>query len=174
MSKVIIETPRLIIREFNLDDLEAVFEFSINEDVTRYTGDAGAIKTREDAKGVIESIWLAEYKKYGYARWALQHKQSGKVIGFCGFKNDDRIQATDLGYRMLPEFWGQGLATEACTACLQYAKQHMALDRILGEVVVQNTNSANVLEKLGFKFVSEYPDLGVTIKRYELWLNSIR
>ncbi|MFS1440124.1 MULTISPECIES: hypothetical protein [unclassified Shewanella] len=64
---IIIETERLIIREFNLGDTKAVLEFN-SEEVNRYTGDAGMCNNIEDAKNIIQDIWLAEYQKYGLAR----------------------------------------------------------------------------------------------------------
>lgn len=170
MGKIITETARLIIREFDLGDVQDVFEFSANEEVTRYTGDAGAVKTLEDAKGIITDIWLKEYKEHGYARWAVVLKETNKVIGFCGFKCETRFEGTDIGYRFPPEYWGKGYATEANQACLDYAKEHMELDQIFGDAVDENLGSINVLKKLGFKYKEEYQELGFNVHRYELFL----
>lgn len=170
MSKVITETERLLIREFNLDDAQDVFEFNANEEVNRYTGDAGVVKTLEDAKGIITNIWLKEYKEHGYARWAVVLKETNKVIGFCGFKCETRFEGTDIGYRFPPEYWGKGYATEANQACLDYAKEHMDLTHILGDVVQENLGSINVLKKLGFSYQSQYEEAGFKLNRYELFL----
>ncbi len=172
MTKIITETERLIIREFTIEDAEDVFLFNSNKDVTQFTGDAGMVESLADAKKIIREIWLHEYEKYGYARWATQLKETGKVIGFTGFKFDTRptVQDTDIGYRFLPEYWGKGLATESGIACIEYAKEHMDLKRVLGDVVVENIGSNNVLKKLGFSYHSQYQELGFDVNRYELIL----
>ncbi|MCE9686917.1 GNAT family N-acetyltransferase [Shewanella sp. AS16] len=172
MGKIITQTPRLIIREFEIADTQAVFAFNSDPSVTRYTGDAGMVKTPEDAANVIENIWLAEYAKYGYGRWALVLKETEEVIGFCGFKYETRIMATDIGYRLLPRHWGRGYATEAMRACLQYARTHMALDQVVGDAVVENTASINVLLKLGLEYQAQYQEDGVTLNRYHMRLKA--
>jgi len=167
MKKVWIETPRLLLREFTIDDARAVFEFGSHAEVSRYTGDAGSIESLEDARSVIENVWQAEYRKYGYARWALVHKGDNRVIGFCGIKFLGELGLLDLGYRMLPEYWGQGLATEAARATLDYARDELGLSRIIGDAVVENIASNRVLLKMGMSLVKTYETDGFTVNRYE-------
>ncbi|ABV85852.1 GNAT family N-acetyltransferase [Shewanella pealeana] len=172
MSKIITETPRLIIREFNLDDIQAVYDFNADERVNRYTGDAGVIQSLADAERIIRDIWLNEYLQFGYARWAVVLKDSNEVIGFCGFKNDHHINETDIGYRFSPEYWGKGYATEANLACIEYAKTNMDLDYIVGDVVEENQGSINVLSKLGMKFNKRFEERGFRIMRYDMYLRA--
>lgn len=167
MPKILIDTPRLQMREFTLDDAEAVVEFNANEEVTRYTGDAGMVKTLEDAKGVITDVWLAEYKKYGYARYALIHKGDNKIIGFCGVKFLEEEGLPDVGYRMLPEYWGQGLGTEAVQATMDYARDTLGLTKIIAEAVVENTASNHILKKVGLRHVDTYERDGFMLNRFE-------
>jgi ribosomal-protein-alanine N-acetyltransferase len=168
--KVITETERLIIREFNRGDAQAVYHFNSPEAVNRYTGDAGLCESVEDAAGIIENIWLKEYAEFGFARWAVVLKETGEVIGFCGFKNETRINAVDIGYRFHPDFWGKGFATESNQACLAYARAHMDLDAVYGEVMPENADSSHVLKKLGMQFVKQYQDGGYTIDSYVIHL----
>ncbi|MBY6188156.1 GNAT family N-acetyltransferase [Marinobacter hydrocarbonoclasticus] len=160
-----IETPRLLMREFTLDDAEAVLAFSTLE-VTRYTGDAGAVKSVDDARHIIRDIWLTEYQQHGYARYALVHKTDQRVIGFCGLKYERHLGGPDLGYRMLPEYWGQGLGLEAAKAALEYGQQVLKLNPIYAEVVKQNTASRRIIEKLGMIWQMEYEEDGEQILRY--------
>ncbi|RLV60043.1 N-acetyltransferase [Parashewanella curva] len=171
MTKIITETPRLIIREFCLSDAADVFEFNSNADVIRFVPD-DQMRSIEDAEQVIKDIWLTEYKSNGYARWAVEYKATGKVIGFCGFKFETHpaVQANDIGYRLLPEYWGKGLATEAGKACIDYAKHHLQFKEVLGDVDVQNTGSSIVLQKLGFEFQTQVNHDGVLHNRYLLTL----
>ncbi|MGX9462562.1 GNAT family N-acetyltransferase [Shewanella sp. A14] len=170
--KVITETPRLIIREFTLEDAPAVLHFNTPEQVNRYTGDAGVCNTLSDAENIIGNIWLVEYQQYGFGRWAMMLKDTNTVIGFCGFKNETRINAVDIGYRIHPDYWGKGLTTEANQACIDYAKQHMDLDIVYADVVDANSASINVATKLGMTYHSQYQEGEFTVNRYVISLSA--
>ena len=164
---ILIETERLQMREFTLDDVDAVYEFSTCSDVTRFTGDEGIVRNKKDAERLIRTVWLNEYKKYGYARYALIHKGDQKLIGFCGVKFEPDLGLPDIGYRMMPEYWGKGLGTEAVRATLKYAREALGLQEIAGEVVDQNVASNKLLLKVGFRLVDSYEKDGFTVNRYE-------
>lgn len=164
---ILIDTPRLQMREFTLADKEAVLDFASCEKVTRYTGDAGMVKSLDDAAMVIRDIWMVEYERYGYGRYALIHKEDQKVIGFCGVKFDKGLSAPDIGYRLLPQYWGQGLATEAVTSALKYAREVLGLDKIIAVAVDENVASNKILHKLGFNKIDSYIDEGFRLYRYE-------
>ncbi|MCL1125040.1 GNAT family N-acetyltransferase [Shewanella surugensis] len=166
--KIITQTPRLIIREFDLDDVQAVYDFNAPKEVNLYTGDAGMCESLEDAKNIITDIWLKEYQTIGFGRWAVVLKETGDVIGFCGFKQETRIDEVDIGYRFHPDFWGKGFATEANLACIEYAKQHMPLDLVVGDAVADNQASINVLQKLGMHFVKELQESDWLVHRYSM------
>ncbi|MBM7074456.1 GNAT family N-acetyltransferase [Shewanella sp. 202IG2-18] len=174
MTKLITETPRFIIREFNLNDAADVLAFNGNKQVIRYTGDPDTVRTIDDANQIITDYWLKGYQENGYARWAVEDKQTKRVIGFCGFKYEDHesVQANDVGYRFLPEYWGKGVATETLRACLVYAKHHLDFDEIIGDVMVENPASSRVLEKAGFEFKKRVNYDGETLNRYILKLSS--
>jgi RimJ/RimL family protein N-acetyltransferase len=150
-----IETERLILREFEIGDAEAVLEFGSHPEVCRYTCDADSMTTLEDARKVITGTWLNDYEKYGYGRLAVVDKASQKVFGFCGMKYLEDLQETDIGYRFLPEFWGRGIATEATQAVLQYGRSNIGLTNIIGLVVHENIASQRVLVKLGFQHTED-------------------
>lgn len=149
--KTIIETERIILRHFCDDDAEAVFEFDSNEEVVRWTGEP-TLTHIDQARDIIENTWKPEYEKYGYARYAVVHKQDQKVIGFAGLKYLPEFDDADLGYRMLPEYWGQGLATEMAEALVEHAFNDLGLVKVLGFAMPENPASCRVLEKVGFQF----------------------
>ncbi|WP_462156693.1 GNAT family N-acetyltransferase [Pseudoalteromonas sp. GB56] len=169
---ILIDTPRLQMREFCMEDAEAVLAFNANEEVTRYTGDAGLVKTLEDAKKVISEIWLSDYSKYGYGRYALIHKADNKIIGFCGLKYDPELPGTDLGYRMLPEYWGQGLGYEAAKAAFDYGLETLKLTHIIAEADTANLGSIKIIENLGFTLCDKYEKWGHPLLRYEYTVTS--
>ncbi len=147
-----IETDRRILREFTENDVAAFFEMGNNPLVTRYTGDPG-FKNLDDALTCLRDRPLADYQRHGYGRWAVVLKATGQVIGFSGLKYLDDLQAVDIGYRLLPAFWGQGLATEAAAPAIRYGFETLHLNEIIGLVDPDNVASVKVLKKLGLTYV---------------------
>lgn len=149
-GKFVLETERLILREFDEGDLAAFYVLGSDPAIVRYTGDPVALTSLEHALEILRSRTLADYRKHGFGRWAVVHKADGKVIGFAGLKHlEDRGGEVDVGYRFLPAYWGQGLATEASRPAIEYGFTHLQLPRIVGYVHPANVASVRVLEKLG-------------------------
>jgi len=144
----IIETERLILREFTINDFEAVYEFNSNLELHKYTGDE-IIESLDRAKEIIKDIWLEDYKKYGYGRWATIYKPENKIIGFAGLKYLPELDETDIGFRFLPEYWGIGLATEASNEIIKYGFEKLGIDKIIGIADIDNIGSCKVLKKVG-------------------------
>ena len=148
--KTIVETDRLLLREFVMDDAEVFFKMISDPDVTRYTGDGG--KTLDEAKDGLEERLFRDYQKHGFGRWATVDKSTGMVIGFAGLKYLDDLAEVDLGYRFFKEHWGQGFATEAAKAVLDHGIRVLRRRRIIGIADIENKASIRVLEKVGFQF----------------------
>ena len=147
----IIETDRIILRKFIKDDYNAVFEFSSNWDVMKYTGDK-MLESPEQAKKIITDVWFSDYKKYGYGRFAVIYKPENKLIGFAGLKYLPELDETDIGFRFLPEYWGKGIATEVSKEIINYGFTKLKLENIIGIAMANNIGSCKVLEKIGLKF----------------------
>lgn len=146
-----IETDRIILREFELNDLQAVFDFSSNTEVQKYTGDA-VLNNLDQAKDIIVNVWFSDYKKYGYGRYAVVYKPDDKVIGFAGLKYLPELRETDIGFRFLPEYWGKGIATEVSREIIKYGFEVLKLNRIIGIAMPENIASNKVLNKIGLDF----------------------
>lgn len=168
MSETLIETPRLLMRNFTPQDAAAVFQFNSNSQVTRFTGDAGKVQSVEDAEHVIRNTWMAEREQFGYSRMAMIHKQDGKVIGFAGLKFLPEEDMPDLGYRMLPDYWGQGFGYEAAKACLDFAFKDLALPQVMALAMVDNHGSNRILQKLKFNELGQQSYHGEEVYRYEM------
>lgn len=147
MDKVI-ETDRLILRPFVDSDVEAVYEFNSHPEVIRYTGES-PVKSKQEAQDIITTIWKRDYEIQGYGRFAVVYKPDNKVIGFSGLKWEADIGETDIGYRFLPEYWGQGIATESCIPLLKYGFDDLGLKQIVGLAYPENVASCKVLMKIG-------------------------
>jgi ribosomal-protein-alanine N-acetyltransferase len=146
-----LETSRLIIREFNLEDAEAVYEFGSNAEVQKHTGNP-LLTSLDEAAALIKNVFQADYHKHGFGRWAVIYKPDNKVIGFAGLKFLEHNQEIDLGYRFLPNYWNLGIATEASKPIVEYGFKALNLDKIIGVVMQSNPASVRVLEKLGFEY----------------------
>ena len=148
MDKVI-DTGRLILRRFTLDDLEAFFALGSRPEIIRYV-QSTPLASIEEAREFMAAAPLRDYATYGYGRFACVWKETGAVIGFSGVKYVPEIGDTELGYRFLPEFWGKGLATEAGRASIDFARSDLGLTRLVALVHPDNVASAGVLAKLRF------------------------
>ena len=148
---VFFETDRLILREFELNDLEAVYNFDSDVEVQKYIGDT-TLNNLTEAKDIIVNIWFTDYKKYGYGRWAVVYKPEDKVIGFAGLKYLPELNETDIGFRFLPEYWGIGIATEASKEIMKYGFEILKLNRVIGIAMPENNASNKVLKKIGLIF----------------------
>jgi len=150
--KFIIETDRLLLREFILDDAEKFYQLNLNPNVIKYTGNA-AFKSIEEAKLFLENY--NDYKTNGYGRWAVINKESNEFIGWCGLKYGELENQTDIGFRFFEEEWNKGYATESAAACLKYGFEVLKLNRIIGRAMKENTASIKVLEKIGLVYETD-------------------
>lgn len=144
----VLETPRLILRAFTLDDVDAMYQLMTVPDVIRYVGNKAAT-SKQDTLDYLQQHPLRDYQVYGYGRFACVWKETGQVIGFSGIKFLEEIQETELGYRFLPEYWRKGLATEAGSAVLEFAKT-LGLSRLVAVIHPENEGSKQVALRLGF------------------------
>lgn len=159
------ETVRLQHRAFVEADAEAFFALNGNQEVMRLTGEA-PLESVEAARSAIAAY--PDFKQVGYGRWASVLKETQEIIGFCGLKYLPELDAVDVGYRFLPEFWGRGLATEACRACLEYGFHTLQLEKIIGLVLPENAASIRVLAKVGMKEDGTLVDDGVLVLRFSV------
>ena len=150
--KFIIETDRLLLREFILDDAEKFYQLNLNPNVIKYTGNA-SFKSIEEAKSFLENY--KDYKTNGYGRWAVINKESNEFIGWCGLKYGELKNETDIGFRFFEEEWNKGYATESAAACLKYGFEVLKLNRIIGRAMKENAASIKVLEKIGLVYETD-------------------
>ena len=149
----IIDTKRLLLRTFTVDDASLIYELNLHPDVTRYTGDP--IRDLQHAQEVLYQVILPQYALYNHGRWAVHVKPGLEFIGWCGLKNRPERNEIDLGYRFIKEAWGNGYATEAAYACLKYGFEKLHLPRIVGRAMPDNIASLRVLEKCNMQFIGD-------------------
>ena len=144
----LIDTPRLQLREFTTDDLDDFSSMVSDPEVMRFFG-PGQVVSRQEAESALEKI-IEGWQKRGFGRWAISQKESSRLIGFCGFRLLDNIP--ELSYMLAKAYWGLGLATESCLACLKYGFEDRRFDRIVAAVRRENVASQRVLKKIGMQY----------------------
>ncbi len=157
------ETARLTHRAFTVEDAPELIALNGNPDVMRLTGEP-LLSSLEAAKEAIANY--PDFEAVGYGRWACVLKESQAIIGFCGLKYLPDLKLVDVGYRFLPEHWGQGFATEAAGASLRFGFDTLGLSEIHGFVLPENAASIRVLEKIGMQANGEMLYDGVRAMRF--------
>ena len=163
-----LETARLLLRGFTLDDLDAFNVLGTNPEIIRYVGNQ-PFASLDVARQTLIAAPLKDYATYGYGRLACVWKQSGSVIGFCGPKFLPETAEVDLGYRFMPSFWGMGLATESSLAVIDYARDQLRLHDLVGWVHPENVASARVLTKVGFSFARRTTIASIPDAEFDLY-----
>ena len=147
MIRAELETRRLRLRLFTLDDLPVMFKLNSDPVVIKYA-DTPA-RDLQEARQRLEQGPLSDYEKYGYGRFAVEWKETGKVIGFCGIKYLPEIDLPEVGFRYLKEYWGRGIGTEAARVCVDFARDDLKIKKLIALIISENTASIRVAEKLG-------------------------
>lgn len=151
--ETILETERCYLRQFSVDDSQAFYDLNSDPEVVKYTGDK-AFGNVSEARSFLQNY--NQYELYGFGRWAVIEKQTGKFIGWCGLKYSPDLHEVDLGFRFFRNYWNRGFATETALACLEYGFSKLNLDKIVGRAMEANIGSVKVLEKSGMEFVGKF------------------
>lgn len=145
----ITETERLILRAWAFEDADALFEICRDAEVMRHIGTRQPYRRVDEAKAFLD--WAVAYQnENGFCRWAVVEKQTGKIIGSCGFARRKRVDI-ELGYLFARRVWGNGYATEAARACLEYGFAALDFRRVIALTDIDHAASQKVLEKIGFR-----------------------
>jgi ribosomal-protein-alanine N-acetyltransferase len=142
-------TPRLELRAFRPDDLDALAAIYADPEVMRYIrgGVAEGPRTREQTAASMDA-YTAEWEQHGYGVWAVINSADGQLLGVCGF-----VARAEIGYILGRAAWGKGIATEAAHACLWYGFEHLGYEEIGAGAKRENVASLRVIEKLGMRRV---------------------
>jgi len=157
--KIILETPRLILREMNAADAADLWILESDPEVHRYLGNE-PVQNKEGIKKIIESA-QRQYKENGIGRWAAIEKGSGNFIGWTGLKfvineTNNHLNFYDLGYRFIRKYWGKGYASETAIASLEYGFNSLQLKEIYAMADIGNVASNRILTKSGLKFIETF------------------
>ncbi len=150
MKVIVIETPRLILRQITWEDLDQLATILSDPVVMEfYPSIYTYAQTQEHIKRIINC-----YQENGFGLWATIHKNSNQLIGRCGLitQQVDGKQEVEIGYLLAKEYWGCGLATEAAIAIRDYALTELGLHRLISLIDPRNIASQKVALKNGMKY----------------------
>lgn len=150
-----IETERLILRPFNLHDLDDFALICADPEVMRYIGNGKALE-KETTKDLL--VWIiSQYEELGFGLLAVTLKENNRLLGFCGFIKQviDNETHIELGYRLDSAFWGQGIATEAAQAMKNYAFNQLNIAHLISIIHVDNMASKQVAQKVGLSHMKQ-------------------
>jgi len=142
-----IETQRLLLRGFELSDLDDLFSILSDPQVARYTGN-GQPASLEQTRTALLSI-IAHWKRHGYGRWAIVD-QSNQLIGYGGLRS--LFETPEVVYHLGSRHWGKGLATEMAHAALRFGFEERHFERIVAIAMPANVASIRVMQKIGMQY----------------------
>lgn len=146
----VLDTSRLVLRPFRGKDVDLLAELMANQDFMRFS--LGPY-TREQTQTILDKI--ISWTRAGLpSQFAVIMRSNGKLIGYCGFFHQqvDEANEIEIGYRLHPDYWNQGLATEAAAAVRDHAFGDLKLPRVISLIHPDNAASRRVAEKIGMRF----------------------
>jgi RimJ/RimL family protein N-acetyltransferase len=148
---IVLETDRLILRHLAPDDAAFILELLNDPGWLRFIGDRG-IRTIEEARAYILKGPVVSYERHGFGLYLAARKADKVPIGICGLLKRDALPDVEVGFALLPQFYGQGYAFEAAAASMAHGRSRLGLTRIAAVTVPGNERSIHLLEKLGLRF----------------------
>jgi RimJ/RimL family protein N-acetyltransferase len=148
----VLETARLRLRHLDPEtDAEFILELVNEPPFLQYIGDKG-VRTFADARRYIADGPLKSYEANGYGLYKVELKSDATPIGMCGLVKRDTLPDADIGFAFLKRFWNEGYAFESAAAVMKYAREQLAIKRVLAITTPNNVASGKLLNKIGLRF----------------------
>lgn len=147
-GRTVLETPRLLLREFTHADAAFVFRLVNEPSWLRFIGDRG-VRSLPDAVRYLDDGPRASYARNGFGLWCVALRESGEPVGMCGLVRRAGLADPDVGFAFLPEAWGHGYARESAAAVLDHARRVLGISRVVAITNPDNEASIRVLERVG-------------------------
>lgn len=145
------ETERLILRDWREEDWEPFWQGTNTKAVMRWLGGM-CDEVKRDA---VKQHLLGYARDHGHTFWAIERKEDGAILGFCGLKRCNQsggpLGMMEVGWRLREDAWGQGYAKESATASLDLAFDRFGADEVVALTVKGNTASWGLMERLGME-----------------------
>ena len=145
-----IQTARLCLRPYSIDDLDALHRLWIDPDVRRYLLDDEVVARAFVENEIKETRAL--FEKQGFGQFAIRFKDKDALIGFTGYRFFHDPPELQLLYGIAPAYWSRGLASEAARAMIRFGFEACGFDEIIAAADPPNKASFRVMEKAGMTF----------------------
>ena len=154
--KIILETERLLLREYTMEDFEGLYAILSDPITMRH------YPKPYDEKGTLRWLsWsLENYERYGFGWWAIELKETGAFIGDCGItmQSIDGEILPEIGYHIHRDYWRRGYGKEAACAVRDWCFAHTRFDAVYSYMTATNTASYSTAAAAGLRKVKEYED----------------
>ncbi len=151
-----IQTPRLILRQWQHSDTAPFIQMCADDEVMRYFYKK---LNAEEAIAFMNRLRDAIDTR-GWGLYAVELKATGEFIGFIGLHmrppEFEIADAPEIGWRLLPQYWHQGYATEGAKAVLKHAFRNLRLEKVISFTATQNTASERVIQRIGMEKLRFY------------------
>ena len=147
-----IETPRLILRRFRVEDIEPAYRnWFTDPEVTKYISWKNHESLEESTK--IVNSWIEQYSDPSYYQWAIVLKETGEPIGsIAGVKVSDPVGQVEIGYCIGSKWWHQYYTSEAMMAVMDYFFTTVHVLRVCAKHDVENVYSGKVMQKCAMRY----------------------
>jgi ribosomal-protein-alanine N-acetyltransferase len=144
----LIITERLQLKKLSIEDAPFMFTLFNSPGWLKFIGDRG-ITSIEKAINFINEKYIPSYELHGYGSFVIVLKDTNEFIGTCGFYKRENLDYPDIGFAILPQYYRNGYAFEACTKLLELAEKKLHFKKILAITDKENQASIKLLEKIG-------------------------
>ena len=146
-----VETERLVLREWRSTDLDAFAGMSADADVMRFLGGVHSRAESWRRMALHSGHWALR----GYGNWAVERKADAELAGRVGLWNPEGWPGLEVGWKLARHAWGQGYATEAASAAIEWAWTVLHAPRLIAIIDPENLASVHVAERLGMRALRE-------------------
>ncbi|WP_436864576.1 GNAT family N-acetyltransferase [Bacillus fungorum] len=165
-EKKVIHTKRLFMRKPLIEDVNQFYSILKEEAVGKWLAKSRGM-SKEEVNDYIGQL-ISHWEQYDFGVWLLVNRNTGNLLGHCGLRKVNETGEIEIMYLLAPEYWGNGYASEAVEASIQYAIETMNVKRIIARVKVANENSKKLLRKLGFTYTHDVDYSGRLLSYFEL------
>ena len=150
-SQTILETERLILREFNTTDAEFILQLLNTPTWQKFIGDKN-VHSIEDARHYLINGPLKSYRENGFGLWLVLLKDGNKSIGMCGLVKRDYLMDVDIGFALIPDYEGLGYGFEMANATMVHSRNILKIKSVVAITDANNSSSIKLLNKLGLHY----------------------
>lgn len=164
--KCSIRTDRLILRQFQLGDVEVLHRIYQTDGVLHYFPNPTPPSLERVERFIAKQN--EHWEQYGYGNWGVLPKGIDEIIGWAGLQFLPELGETEVGFLLDRPFWGRGYATEAAQASLRFGFERCNLDQVIALVHPENLASQRVIDKCALKYMDTVSLWGAELRRYRI------